>query len=705
MPVITTQVCFLNSLRTLLVNYQQSEIKNNSQIGGVSEFGLPLHNDHSQLGIKFALCRINMKKPQRTTLEEIIETRSTRRDVVKGALAAGGAMTAMWCLPNVTSAGEAVESSGETKPETTELDSIPEFPHVHVTDDPRSVTTDEVAEGYQTQVLVKWGDPIIAGASPIDLKDPSPEDQEKQFGYNNDFVAYLPLERGSTNSKHGLLCVNNEYTNPELMFPGITVEDKLTTRTDRNIRVEAAAHGLSVMEIRQDSAAIWHVIQDSRFNRRISMNTKVHVSGPAAGDVRLQTAHDPTGSEVLGTVNNCAGGVTPWGTVLSGEENFQYYFRGRLSDPREACNHKRYGVDGNGDYAFCRLDDRFDLCKTPREPNRFGWVVEIDPYDPNRPAVKRTALGRCRHEGAATAVNYDGRVVVYTGDDEAFEYVYKFVTEGKYDPTNLENNRDLLDHGTLFVARFDADGSVSWLPLAYGYGPLTPQNGFHSQADVLIETRRAADCLCATPMDRPEDIEENPVTNNVFVVLTNNTLRTNQQLDAANPRCNNQHGHIIELKIPQRDGKPDHAATNHKWEIFLRAGQLAEDCGWYQGHKPNTWLSCPDNIAFDNQGRLWIATDGFQETSGILDGIYVCEVEGPRRALTKQFFHVPTGAELCGPCFTPDNSTLFVAVQHPGELSTYDEPSTRWPNSPNSDLPPQPAVVAITRKSGGTILG
>ena len=637
-----------------------------------------------------------MERAKRRTLENIIEIRTTRRQAMQGILAAGGAMTAFWCLP-----AEA-DSTASTDSEHTGFASLP---HVVAEEAGDEASTIGVADGFETQVLLAWGDPLFADVEPMDFHNPSAEDQKKQFGYNNDFVAFMPLPRGSDNSRHGLLCVNNEYTIPELMFAGITDSNKLEALSENQILLEKAAHGHSIAEIMQDDDGHWRVIKEGHFNRRITLGTEVRISGPAAGHDRLKTPEDPTGQKVEGTLNNCSGGVTPWGTVLSGEENFHEYFVGDLSDPGEAENHARYGVKDACDSAIYRLDQRFHLDQAPCEPNRFGWVVEIDPYHPDSMPVKRTALGRMKHEGAATAISHDGRVVVYMGDDETFEYFYKFVTKGSFDPKRPLAAKDLLDEGTLYVAKFHPDGLLDWLPLIFGQGPLTSSNGFTSQADVLIETRRAADLLGATPMDRPEDVEENPVTQNVFLALTNNIERTDAQLSPANPRPSNRHGHIIELSIPKVGNRADHTALSHPWDIFLMAGHLEDDGGWYQGHQPETWISCPDNLTFDNAGRLWIATDGFETKSGILDGAYVCEVAGPRRALTKQFFHVPIGAELCGPCFTPDNSTLFVAVQHPGGNSTFDQPSTRWPNPPESDLPPRPSVVAITRKGGGPIGG
>ena len=349
---------------------------------------------------------------------------------------------------------------------------------------------------------------------------------------------------------------------------------------------------------------------------------------------------------------------------------------------------------------------RFDTTKEPNEPNRFGWVVEFDPYDPQSVPIKRTALGRMKHEGAGVVINHDGRVVIYCGDDEAMDYVYKFVTKEAYQPDNPASGKDLLDKGTLYVARFDEE-QVHWLPLVFGTGPLTPENGFRSQADVLIETRRSADLVGATPMDRPEDVEVCPTTGRVYVLLTGGVQRGQDHVCASNPLAENKHGHVLELTPPMMPGGADHAAETFAWDFFLRCGdpKKPEDAASYPaGVSDDGWLTRPDNSFFDNQGRLWITTDGAESTVGHADGIYACDTTGPGRGVTKHFFHAPRGAEVTGICFTPDDETMFVSVQHPAEEpgSDYMNPSTRWPDF-NPDVPPRPAVVAIQRKSGGRV--
>ncbi len=566
-----------------------------------------------------------------------------------------------------------------------------------------------VAPGYQMDVLLRWGDPLFSDALPFDPFAQSASSQSSQFGYNCDFTAFLPLPADDQGRQRGLLCVNHEYTNTNLMFPDVVDHGCLESLPKERVDVELAAHGHSVCEIRRDPSG-WVAVPASPLNRRITaLDTEFAVSGPAAGHPRLRTGDDPSGRRVIGTLNNCAGGVTPWGTMLICEENFNGYFSGDASQSPEAGNHRRYGVDGPSRFnpAMARHYGRFDLGQQPHEPNRFGWVIEFDPFNPDSTPVKRTALGRVKHEGAGITVNHDGRVVVYCGDDERFEYVYRFVTNRPYDARHREANRDLLDDGVLSVARFNEDGTVDWLPLVFGTGPLGPKNGFQSQADVVIEARRAADLLGATPMDRPEDVEIAPRSGHVFVILTNNSKRTPDQTAGANPRAANEHGHILELRPPGPADARDHAADTFHWEVFLKAGDPAnpaDETSYHAETSANGWFSCPDNGAFDNEGRLWLTTDSDQQLTGFGDGIYACDVDGAGRALTKLFFRGPRGSEVSGVCLTPDNETLFVSVQHPGEEegSDFQKPSTRWPDF-QPQRPPRPAVVAITRRGGGRI--
>lgn len=569
--------------------------------------------------------------------------------------------------------------------------------------------SDAVASGYKAAPLIRWGDPVLPGAPPFAPEAMSAAGQAKQFGYNNDFVAFFPLPKGSARSDHGLLFVNHEYTNPELMFASFDSDGQTAVQTE----LELMAHGASVVEIKREGRT-WVTVKDSNYARRVTANTPIAISGPAAGHYRLQTHDDPTGRRVLGTLGNCAGGTTPWGTALSCEENVQVYFGGTTDDELEAYRLSMMGFAEPGKYKpWYKSQPRFDVGKVPNEPARFGWVVEIDPYDSHAMPVKRTALGRFKHEAATTVVAVDGRLVVYMGDDEAGQFLYRYVSVDAFDPGRGGANSALLDEGTLCVARFDDDG-LSWLPLVHGQGPLTAANGFASQADVLIDARVAAAALGATPMDRPEDVETDPATGRVYVMLTNNTHRDAAHLDAANPRAKNEHGHILELIPPASpDGTLDHSADRYQWDIFLLAGDVQSGARYGEGSE--AWISSPDNCAFDPKGRLWIASDQGtkQADHGIADGMFACDTDGEGRGVLKFFYAVPRGAECCGPCFTPDGTTLFVAVQHPAEgkrdgegnfESRYEAPSTRWPDF-DVNTPPRPAVVAIVKDDGRMIGG
>lgn len=637
------------------------------------------------------------------TIEEVVQQRYGRRDVLKGLLAGSAAAALSTGLPL------GAPASAQAAPRFT-------FTEIAHGADERH----HVAAGYDAEVLIRWGDPVTADAPAFNVRAQTAAAQAKQFGYNNDFIGYLPLPLGSRNSDRGLLFVNHEYTSEEVMFPGIgrqDSKDKLFKDMTRSlVEIEMAAHGASVIEVQKNADGKWSLVGGSLYARRIDgLSTICEITGPAAGHARMKTKADSTGRRVIGMLNNCAGGLTPWGTVLTAEENFHGYFGGKLEAGHpEERNHKRYEVPGNW-YNWGQYFDRFDVTKEPNEANRFGWMVEVDPYDPKSVPKKRTALGRFKHEGAAVVLNSDGRVVLYSGDDEQFEYVYKFVTAKRFNPNDRKANFSLLDEGTLYVARYNADGSVDWMPLVHGQGPLTAANGFNSQADILIETRRAADLLGATKMDRPEDIEAHPSNGHIFVMLTNNTKRKAEQTDGLNPRASNEWGQVVEMVVTNGD----HAAGRCQWSLLLQAGNPADPKvggKYHPSTSKNGWFSCPDNAAIDPQGRLWITTDqgsAWEKASGTADGVWAVETEGPNRGLSKMFFRAPIGAEMCGPCFTPDGKTLFVAVQHPatdggqkftksGKGSTFEDPATRWPDF-QPDMPPRPSVVVITKKDGGLI--
>lgn len=656
-------------------------------------------------------------KPEHT-IGDVIARRYGRRDVLKGAL--GAAVAGALFGPEALRADDAGAPAPDLFPFEEASAGVDETHHV--------------APGYDVDILLRWGDPLFQDAPAFDPERQTAAAQHRQFGYNNDYLGFLPIDG---RADRALLCVNHEYTSPEVMFRDVGEPEKndFERMSAELVDIEMAAHGISIVEIALVDGK-WQAVSGSPLNRRISAsNTEFAVDGPAAGDRRLRTAADPSGVRVAGTLNNCGGGVTPWGTYLSAEENFHGYFwtdervekagkmvrrTSGLGGPQQK-SYDRYGVPGNW-YNWGAYHNRFNVDREPNESNRFGWIVEIDPTDPSSTPVKHTALGRFRHEAAETIVNGDGRVVIYSGDDNRFDYLYRFVSKDAFRPGERAANMKLLSEGTLSVARFNEDATLEWLPLVFGQGPLTPQNGFESQADVLIDARLAADLLGATPMDRPEDVQPHPATGKVFVLLTNNDKRAltgpqskpQEWINVANPRPENHFGHVIELRAPGGD----HAADRFAWSILVRCGdpKVAQvGAYWHPDVSPAGWFADPDNCAIDADGRLWISTDqgtGWKRT-GKADGLYGLETEGPRRGLSKLFFRVPVGAEMCGPCFTPDMQTLFLAVQHPatdgvkdyapfGRGSTFDDPATRWPDF-QPDMPPRPSVVAIRRQGGGRI--
>jgi secreted PhoX family phosphatase len=568
---------------------------------------------------------------------------------------------------------------------------------------PVATTVDDVTvpAGYRWDTILRWGDPILPGAPTFDPADQSPEAQAGQFGYNNDYLDIIETNRAGTTA---LLVCNHEYTNEGIMFP--PGSDPATV-----IRTAWAAHGMSVVELRRRRRGdVWTYVPGARLNRRITLDTAFAVDGPAAGSDLLKTKADPTGRTVRGTMNNCAGGTTPWGTVLSGEENFNQYFRATGTDPKE----KRYGLSATQDSRNWRsLDPRWDATTDDyrNEPNRFGWIVELDPSDPTSTPVKHTAMGRFKHEGAHVVVNRDGRVVAYMGDDERFDYVYRFVSRDRMRPGSSakarRHNLRLLSEGDLSVARFTgdglgdgvSDGSGEWLPLTRDGQSVVP--GFTTE-EVLVYTRLAADTVQPTRMDRPEDVEPNLRNGRIYVACTNNTSRTAAQVDEANPRPANKDGHVVEM-IPTGG---DHTAATFGWNLFLVCGDEASAGRYFGGWDgPVSPISCPDNVAFDSVGNLWVSTDGQPGAIKLNDALFKVPVEGPERGRVQQFLAVPSGAETCGPVIRDREDSVFVAVQHPGEDGSWDAPQSRFPDfvpagataGAGEFAGPRPSVVQVTR--------
>ena len=558
-----------------------------------------------------------------------------------------------------------------------------------------------VPDGYIATAIAAWGEPVgIPGNMPAFKFDASNSaaDQAVQMGMHHDGVEFFPLEGSST---RGLIAINHEYTDDGLLHVG-----GFNNMNAEKVKKSQNAHGLSVYEV-ELKGGNWQMVRPSRFARRFTMDAPFSVGGPAAGHAMMKTAADPAGRTVLGTLNNCASSQTPWGTYLSGEENWMGYFGhgSSLSD-----HQKRWGARKDGAYQWDKFDARFDAAKNPNEPNRFGWVVEVDPMDPTSTPVKRTAMGRAAHEGAWVGVTKDGRAVVYSGEDARFEYIYKFVSRDTVRPGGFKANRDLLDHGTLFVARFEPDGSGIWMPLRHGEGPLTPANGFADQGEVLIKTRQASDLLGATKMDRPEWIAIDPQSGEVYCTLTNNTQRGapgRPGVDAANPRAGNTMGHIIRWKE-----RVDFDGIAFRWNHFVMAGDPKNSRAEAKGNINGEAYGSPDGLWFDSRGVLWIQTDAHAtnmykgEYAGV--GSNMMLAADVRTGETRRFLVGPTNCEVTGVVTTPDLRTMFVNIQHPGESPTDrsdplqpDKYST-WPSG-QKGARPRSATVIVRKKDGGII--
>lgn len=557
-----------------------------------------------------------------------------------------------------------------------------------------------VAAGYTAAVLAPWGTPLFSSGAGSTWKTDASDDaaaQARQMGDNHDGIHFFAIQG---KSDEGLLAMNHEYTNLRWLFnaDGGVVNSLDDANKDLN------AHGVSVVHIKRQNG-VWDIVLDSPYNRRITGNTPMTLTGPAAGHSLMKTSADPTGTSVFGTLNNCGNGWTPWGTYLTCEENFNQYFgTTNTANPGQTrnANMSRYGLpSGATQRLYENYFDRFDWQKEPNEANRFGWIVEIDPFDANSIPKKRTALGRIKHENTAYAIANDGTVVIYTGDDQANDYIYKFVSTGKYKAGDTANNRDLLDSGTLYVAKFNSGtatgdfmGTGEWLPLTTSNPALS---SYASLAEILVNTRLAADAVGATKMDRPEWVAVHPTNQDVYVTLTNNSGRT--VTDDANPRTANRYGQIIRWREAGRDPK----ALTFSWDLFVLAGNptITQADPLQNGsaniNASNTFNS-PDGLGFDNSGRLWIQTDGNYSNTGVYanQGNNQMLCADPVSKEIRRFFVGPKECEVTGLTFTPDQRTMFINIQHPGE-----DGNSSWPTGGTAI--PRSATVVITKDDGGII--
>ncbi|MBL7629687.1 PhoX family phosphatase [Frankia sp. CN6] len=621
-------------------------------------------------------------------LSDLIATRISRRSLLGG----GAAMAAVGLLgvSNATPAGASTGARGTGE--------LIEFTEVPVS----SADTLVVPEGYVAQVLIPWGTPLST-SGPAWKKDASntAEEQAVQIGMHHDGMKYFPLKSGASGSSKGLLVLNHEYVDPIMLTP-----DGATPMTPEKVAKGLAAHGVTVIEIREKKG-VW-APADSEYNRRITGTTPVTFSGPVGPDHPALAANNPP----MGTLNNCANGFTPWNTYLTCEENWNGTFGTTSTTWTPSATERRYGITAAGfNYNWHLVDPRFDVAVNPKELNRFGWVVEIDPFDPESTPVKRTALGRIKHESATFTEGSQGRAVIYTGDDENGDYFYKFVGSDSWRQLR-QQRKSPLDHGTLYVAKFANDGSGTWVPLVFGQGALTAANGWTDQADVLLRTREAADAVGATKLDRPEWVTVHPETGEVYVTLTNGTQGATTGPDSPNPRPNNIYGHI--LRISEAGG--DNGALTFEWDIAFFAGDpgyLPEGALVPPGQ---TLFGSPDGLYFDRDGRLWIETDISNSSQNLASRKYdrignnALLAADPATGVVRRFLTGPRGSEITGITQTPDSCNLFVNIQHPGETTTaWGTPTpanprvvSNWPDFDPAGRP-RPATVVIRKKDGGKI--
>lgn len=613
---------------------------------------------------------MNDPRPDETDFDRVAEVAITRRGFIGGVLAMGSAASVMGTLVSSTAVpARAGKATGRFL-----------FTPIAAQTD----ATVHVPEGYTWDVLIRWGDALFSDAPAFDnATGGEAAGADRIFGENTDGMECFTV------GERQVIAVNHEYANRDINLPQ---RSEGMPDTAEDVEKLQKLQGVSVMEIARGDAG-WQVVVDSPLNRRITHLTPMEIRGPAAGHALLQTADDPTGRAGLGTFNNCGSGRTPWGTYLTCEENFNGYFGSSDAAHPLSDTDKRYGIGRDGwGYDYHRFDARFDISKTPNEPHRVGYIVEIDPADPSAVPVKHTGLGRFKHENAAVTLAPDGRVVVYMGDDERGEFLYKFVSTGIYTPGG--ETADLLDDGQLYAAKFAEDGTGEWLAL-------TPEATGMSAAEIAIFTRLAASKVGATTMDRPEWVAVNPVEVEAYCCLTNNKNRgakpnaggDDTPVSGPNPRAQNRYGQIVRW-YPAHD---DHADAEFAWDLYVMAGnpQVYKDAyGGSDNINAGNLFNSPDGMQFDSTGMLWIQTDGNDSNTGDFAGMGNNQmlVGDPVSGRIERFLTGPHGAEVTGLCWSADRKAMFVGIQHPD--APFPDGEGRLPRS---------SIVVIEREDGGLV--
>jgi secreted PhoX family phosphatase len=609
--------------------------------------------------------------PETTDFDKVVAAAMSRRGFMTGVLAFGSAATALNLMGSTSAQAQAASRFAFT---------------------PIDIQTDftiHVPEGYDWGVLVSWGDPLFSDAAPWDpTNGGDAATAGRVFGENTDGMELFEIDGKQ------VIAVNHEYVNEDINLPAAAGESASIVDSAEDAMKLMNLQGVTVMEVAETDTG-WAVVVDSPFNRRITHNTPMTLTGPAAGHALLQTMADAAGTTVLGTLNNCGAGKTLWGTYLTCEENFNGYFGATDAAITMPDGFDRYGIGAESRYAYEQYDPRFDITAEPNEANRFGYIVEIDPADPASTPMKRTALGRFKHENAAMTLTADNRVVVYLGDDERGEFLYRYVSSGTY--TEGGDTSKLLDDGTLYVAQFAADGTGQWLPL-------TPETtGMDDLAMVCIHTRQAASAVGATTMDRPEWVAVSTTLPEAYCCLTNNSKRATDAVNAGgdsmlaedgtpNPRAGNEYGQIVRW----RPTDTDHGADTFAWDLYVMAGNPDVHDDAYAGSAnvtPGNMFNSPDGMQVDSTGMIWIQTDGDDSNEGEFAGMGNNQmlIGDPETGEIARFLTGPNGSEVTGLTWSADKKTAFVGIQHPGG------------DFPNASPVPRSSVVWVRRQDGVAI--